>query len=121
MATYYKVVRVNRQGEYRSAVVNGKACLRYTLGERTLGFEGMPVLVFKDEHYARAFSRTLGARTAILAGTVARPRWQTEVCRVWKGLRGFVAFWQGQLSWPERGASPLGTYAAEWFEPKRVV
>ena len=119
MATFYKVVRVNRRGEYRSAVVNGKACLRYALGERTAGAEGMPVLVFDSEVAALQFS-TAGEREAVLAGTAGNPRIQTKVSYLGCGIRGFRLFWQGKNRFYWEPA-PDATCAADWFEPERVV
>lgn len=116
MATYYKVVRVSRRGEYRSAVINGKACLHYVLGERTAGFEGMPVFLFRHKSAAEEFaSRNL----YILAGTAGTPRPQGWRGSVLRGLRELRRFWQNGLF--TRYTAPPGTYVADWFEPKRVV
>lgn len=126
MATYYKVVRKNSRSGYRSAVVNGKPCLSYVLGERTVGFEGMPVLLFNSLYAARDFAEdesTYQKVLCILAGKAGRPRRQGFVCGVWRGLFGFRAFWGGDpdvqdnLAWD----APKDTYAADWFEPERVV
>lgn len=120
---YYKVVR-ERDGQFRSAIVNGKACLSYRVGERTYGLEGTPVLVFRDQDNARRFATRWRSpkKLQVLKGRAGNPREQTWVAFV-DLTRRLLAFWKrGGGRWlGKSGYAPAGTYAADWFEPTGVV
>lgn len=118
---YYKLVR-ERDGDYCSAIVNGNACLPYVMGKRTYGYEGTPVLVFRRASAARHY-RSIWSDRDILVGKAGKPREQSRVSIVGLTSR-FLTFWkrggEDQSSWTSQEA-PAGTYAAEWFEPQKVL
>lgn len=122
--TAYKVVRVEN-GAWKSAIVNGKACVVYSLRNRSSGFDGTPVTVFLSERQARNWKFHWPA-TVVLRGAAGNPRRQPRLALLYDflGLRSPVvrAFWKhGSKYRGDTMATPRGTHAADWFEPLEVL
>ena len=122
--TAYKVARKDGDG-WMSAVVNGKACVHYAVGERSSGFGGTPVVVFLSAGHARNW-QNIWPGTVLLRGRAGRPRLQDRLVQWWEedGLRAIsvAAFWnRGDGYRGNTRVPPPGTHAADWFEPEKEV
>jgi hypothetical protein len=122
----WKVVRKDGDG-WKSAIVNGKACVHYAIGERSQGLEGAPVMVFLSKEQARRWQLSGFPRRAILQGLAGNPRPQEGLVDLgWLGkgywLRAIRRFWKrGDKYRGTTAGTPFGTHAADWFEPEKEV
>ena len=124
--TAWKVAR-EENGAWKSAIVNGKACVSYAIGERSRGFVGTPVMVFLSAQKAREWQREYWPDRVLLGGQAGGCRRQWKLADLaWPRdghfLRVFRRFWQyGDATGSQSMDAPSGTHAADWFEPEMEV
>lgn len=124
---YHKVMRVEADGGFHSAIVEGIVSREYPMGQRTAGYESTPVFLFRDKGCAIDWANIRqgkrdqrGHALAILTGTAGNPRRQQEAACSFNLVRSILSFWRGSRH-TERMSVPRGCYVADWFKPEELV